>query len=232
MSLSLTVIIPAYNEQENLPQALEDMERALAGLVEDYEIIVVNDGSHDRTPLIAQEKGRTDGRIKCITNEQNRGYGYSYQRGVKAASKDYVGVFNGDNDMHWESFRDLVKNISRADIVSQYTSNPQDRPWLRRILSARFVDLMNLLFGMNLKYFNGCFIARRDILQPLVIRSLGLTVLAECKVKLIRQGYTCLEIPFVHVPRVGGRSTALTFKSIKAALAAVLLLCRDVYGRK
>jgi glycosyltransferase involved in cell wall biosynthesis len=232
MNKSLTVIIPAYNEQENLPQALDDMQRALEGLVDDYEIIVVDDGSKDRTPLIAQERARRDARFKCISNESNSGYGYSYQRGVTSALKDYVGVFNGDNDMHWESFRDLVKNIGQADIISQYSSNPQTRPWFRRLLSKTFTILMNALFGMNIKYFNGCLICRRDILQSLTMRSRGLTVLAECKVRLIKQGYSYLEIPFIHVPRRGGRSTALSFKSIKTVIKAVGYLYKDIYWKK
>jgi glycosyltransferase involved in cell wall biosynthesis len=224
--------MPAYNEQDNLSQALDDMQRALEGLVEDYEIIVVDDGSQDRTLQIAQERGRQDPRVKCISNDHNRGYGYSYWRGVTCAQKDYVGVFNGDNDMYWGSFRDLVKNMDKADIISQYSSNPQSRPWLRRLLSRAFTVLMNTLFGMNIKYFNGCFICRRDILQVLTIHSQGLTVLAECKVKLIRQGYSYFEIPFIHVPRRGGRSTALRFKSVKATIQAVFLIYKDVCWRK
>lgn len=228
MDISLSVVVPAYNEEENLPQALEDIARALDGLVQDFEIIVVDDGSGDRTRTIAQEKSRQDPRFTCISNDRNRGYGYSYQRGLKAARKEYTGVFQGDNELYWGSFRDLVKNIGQADIISQYASNPHDREWFRSLLSKSFTALMNGLFGMNLKYFNGCFICRRDILQALTIRSQGLTALAECKVKLIRQGHSYLEIPFVHMPRSKGRSTALSLKSIKATIEAVALLYKDV----
>jgi glycosyltransferase involved in cell wall biosynthesis len=225
---SLTVVVPAYNEQENLGQALDDIGRALEGLIDDYEIIVVNDGSLDETAAIAQAKGEQDPRILCISNESNQGYGYSYRRGVAAATKEYVGVFNGDNDQSWDSFRDLIKNMEKADIVSLYTANTHERPWLRRFLSRGFVILMNTLFGMNLKYFNGCFISHRKLLQSLNLHSQGLTALAECKVKLIRQGHSYLEIPCIHVPRRGGRSTALSFKSIAASVEAVLLLYREI----
>jgi len=232
MNKTLTVIIPAYNEQENLPQALEDITRALEGLIDDYEIIVVDDGSKDRTAVIAQERARRDARFKVLSNDRNRGYGYSYQRGVKAAGKEFIGVYSGDNELHWESFRDLVKNIGQADIITQYSSNPQDRPWFRRLLSRMFTLLMNTLFGMKLKYFNGCFICRREILQALTIRSQGLTVHAECLVKLIKQGYSYFEIPFTHIPRSKGHSSALSLKSIKAVFAAVFLLYLDIYRRK
>ena len=146
--------------------------------------------------------------------------------------KDFVGVYTSDNDMSWESFRDLLINIERADIISPYTSNTKDRPILRRFFSASFTWVMNILFGLNMKYFNGPFIAKRDVLKNLNIRSTGLTVLAECKVKLMRQGCTCVEIPFIHVRRQNGKSSALRFKSIYAAFAAIWHLFQDVYLKK
>src|ERR1700743_753404 len=102
---SLTVVIPAFNEQANLALSLDNVRRAMDGLVTDYEIIVIDDGSIDRTSVIAWEKSQEDPRIKCVSNEHNQGYGYSYWRGVSLATKDYVGVFTADNDMSWESFR-------------------------------------------------------------------------------------------------------------------------------
>jgi glycosyltransferase involved in cell wall biosynthesis len=232
MNKSLTVVIPAYNEQDNLNQALDNVARAVEGLVDDYEIIVIDDGSHDRTPLIAQERMRQDARITCISNDGNCGYGYSYWRGVMSARHSYVGVFTADNDMSWESFRDLVKNIGQADILSSYMSNTHEREWERRLLSRIFVILMNTAFSMKLKYFNGPFIGRRKQLQELAIRSKGLTVLAECKVRLIKKGCSYVEIPFTYIRRSSGRSTALSLKSIKAVTLAVGSLYRDVYWKK
>lgn len=232
MGQSVTVVMPAYNEQDNLAQAFDNVERALAGLVDDYEIIVVDDASQDGTALIALERSKKNPRIKCVSNERNRGYGYSYWRGVMLASKEYVSGFPADNDMSWESLRDLIKHMGKADMVSSYMINPQARDWLRRTLSQTFVILMNLIFNMRLRYFNGYFISRRDLLQALKIRSTGLTVLAECKIRLVKQGHSFLEIPFAHVPRHIGRSTALSFKSIKAVVAAVFCLYGDICWRK
>lgn len=229
MSASLTVLIPAYNEQDNLAQAFDDLECALKDVVDDYEIIVIDDGSKDHTLTVAQDRMRQDARIKCVRNDRNMGYGYSYWRGVGLAGKDYVGVFPADNDMCSESFRNLAEHIGRADILSAYLQNPHDRDWLRRTLSKIFVVVMNAAFNTRLKYFNGPFIARREILQPLTIKSTGLTILAECKVRLIREGRSYLEVPFTHIPRRGGRSSALQLKSIKAAIGAVSLLYLDIY---
>lgn len=228
---TLTVVIPAFNEQANLDKALDNVVRALEGLVTDYEVIVIDDGSIDRTASIAQARAQRDPRIRCISNDQNRGYGYSYWRGVMAATKDYVGVFTADNDMSWESLRDLVQNMGQADILSSYMCNTHQRELGRRALSRLFVIMMNTVFQMNLKYFNGPFIGRRQLLQGLSIRSKGLTVLAECKVKLIKRGCSWREIPFTYVRRTGGRSTALRLKSIKAVLAAVGGMYKDIYWK-
>ena len=229
MGQSLSVVIPAYNEEKNLDKAFDNVQLALDGIIDDYEIIVINDGSMDATAAVAYERMKKDARIKCFSNEQNRGYGYSYWRGVMQAGKAHVGVFPADNDMTWETFRDLVKHIGEADILTAYMSNPQDRYWPRRLLSRIFVILMNTAFGMRLKYFNGPLIGRRDLLQALTIRSSGLTILAECKVRLIKQGCSYLEVPFSHLPRHSGRSTALRLKSIKAVIVAVICLYRDLY---
>ena len=92
--------------------------------------------------------------------------------------------------------------------------------------------MMNTAFGLKLKYFNGPLISRREILQALPIRSTGLTILAESKVRMIRQGRSYVELPFTHAHRSSGRSTALRFESIKAVVKAVGSLYRDVYWRK
>lgn len=221
--------MPAYNEVDNIDEAITNVLRAVEGIAGDLEIIVIDDGSKDATGEIARKRSAQDKRIKCVTNEHNMGYGYSYRRGVGMATKEYVAVYTSDNDMHWESLRDLIANIGEADIISPYTSNAHERAFARRFFSSSFTLFMNIIFGLNMKYFNGPYVTRREILQPLHIRSNGLTVLAECKVKLMRQGYTCKEIPFTHVQRQKGKSSALSYKSIKAAFIAVWDLVRDVY---
>ncbi len=229
---SLSVVIPAYNEEENLGLSLDNVLRAVDGLVDDLEIIVIDDGSNDATRAIAEQRAGADPRIRAISNEVNRGYGFSYRRGVSLATKYHVGVFTADNDMSWESFRDLVLHIGEADIISSYTGNSGDRELLRQVLSGIFNGLINVLFGLRVRYFNGPFIARREDLQALTLRSTGLTALAECKVKMLKKGCSIREIPFIYVHRTGGRSSALRFKSIKAAIAAVGLLYHDVHWEK
>jgi glycosyltransferase involved in cell wall biosynthesis len=232
MDKSLSVVVPVFNEEDNISLALDGIQSALEGLIDDYEIIVINDGSKDRTLSIAQERARRDTHIICISNDRNRGYGYSYWLGVTHARKEFIGVYNGDNEGCWQSFRAIVDKIGQADIISSYTSNCHERPWFRYFLSITFTAMMNGLFGMHLKYFNGLFICKREILQALTIRSEGLTALAECKVRLIKQGYSCLEIPLTYVPRSSGRSTALSLKSIKAVIQAVACIYWDIRGLK
>jgi len=229
---SLTVLIPAYNEEENIGAAIDSIQRALQGVADDYEIIVIDDGSRDGTAAVVQRRMKADSRIKCVSNGGNEGYGYSFWRGVGLANKDYVSVFPGDNDMAWDSFRDLVEKKAQADLIFSYMQNPQDRDWPRRTLSQLFVNLMNAAFNMRLKYFNGPLVARRQLLQSLSVQSTGLTILAECKVRLIKRGCSYLEIPFTYTARSQGRSSALRPKSIKAVVGAMSSLYRDIYCKK
>ncbi len=227
MDKSLTVVVPAFNEEQNILSAIENVKGALEGM--DWEIIVVNDGSSDQTGSLAEKKAKTDARVRVVHNEKNLGYGHAFQRGVGLATRSYIGIFPGDNDMSAKSLLDLVENIGDADMITAYMSDSKRRPWGRRCLSRLFVFLLSVLFGLPLKYYNGPFICRRGLLQSLAIKSEGLTALAECKIRLLKMGCTYKEIRFDHTGRQAGRSSALRWKSIKQTLRNVAILFKDIY---
>ena len=88
---------------------------------------------------------------------------------------------------------------------------------------------MNILFGLNLKYYNGAFICRTDLLKAIPIKSTGLAALAECIVRLLKQGVSFRAIYFEHVGRVHEKSKAFNLKSVKAVSKTILILWRDIY---
>ena len=229
MGSSVSIIIPAYNEEGNIEGALQSVTDALKGVIDDYEIIIIDDGSRDQTAAIAKAQSQKNPRVKVVSNEKNEGYGYSFRRGVGLAVKTYVTVFPGDNDMSSDSLRNLIQARTLADCVSTHPVKGHRRSLFRRTLSRTFVCMMNILFGLNLKYYNGAFICKTALLQATPIKSNGLAVLAESLIRLIKAGCSFQSIPFEHTGRKSDKSKAFSRKSIAAVLATVLILIQDIY---
>ena len=229
MNNSVTIIIPAFREENNIEAAIDNVVRVVQSVTNDYEIIVVDDGSPDKTGDFARLKAQNNPNIRVAVNVTNQGYGYSFARGVKMASKEFVTVFPGDNDMSALTLKDLIEARASADLVISYMQKNNKRSIIRRIVSKTFVIVMNFIFGLNLKYYNGAFICRTSLLRSVPIKSTGLAALAECIVRLLKQGVTWCPIYFEHVGRSHEKSKAFSLKSINSVLKTIWILWLDMY---
>ena len=229
MKNSITIIIPAYREEANIEAAIDNVLRVLQSVTQDYEIIVIDDGSSDKTGDYARLKAQTNPNIRVAVNVTNEGFGYSFARGVKMASKEFITVFPGDNDMSALSLKDLLEARGSADLIISYMQKNNKRSFFRGCVSKTFVLMMNLLFGLKLKYYNGAFICRTSLLKGIPIKSTGLAALAECIVRLLRQGVSWRAVYFEHVGRAHDKSKAFNLKSIKAVLKTIWILWWDIY---
>ncbi len=222
--------MPAYNEEGNIEDALRAVTGILEEALSDYEIIVVDDGSQDRTALLAQRLAVGNPKIKVTSNGENKGYGYTFKRGLHLARKSYVTIFPGDNDMSADILKNLIREIDqREELILTYPSCVHNRSLFRRLVSKSFVVFMNGVFGLRLKYYNGAFICETKRVQSLPLKSGGLTVLAECIVRLIQSGCRYKSIPFVHTGRKSHQSKAFTFKNIRAVTKFIFILIGDIY---
>lgn len=227
MNDGISIIIPAHNEEKNITDAVESVEKALKP-VKNWEIIIVNDGSTDSTKeIIEQLKSKNPG-IKAIHFKSNSGIGMVWRKGIEKASKTYTGGFPGDNDMASRSLLKLVGERKEADIIISYMSNPEVRSLRRRIISRTYVLLMNLLCNLNLRYYNGYFIARTKLLKKLKLESAGFSIFAEIIAKMIKNGATYKEIPFTHTGRRFGSTSSVTLKSIWQSFIMAFRIGRDV----
>ncbi len=227
-SRSVSVIIPAFNEEKNIDSALRNVVSVIESLTDDYEILVMDDGSKDRTASLVESYKQINPKVRLISNQINRGFGYSFRRGIELATKDYITGFPGDNDMSSSTLRDLVREAESVDLVISYMKI-QNRSFLRRFISSCFIIFMNSLFGLHLKYYNGPFICRREMAQKVKAKSSGLAAVAEYVVRFIKSGCRYKEIPFMHVGRQVGKSSALTIKNIKSVLLTIFVLIKDIH---
>ena len=223
MKKTVSVIIPVYNEEKNIKDAAKGALWAVKE-ADDYELIIVDDGSTDATGGITDTLKRKNPKIKVLHHKRNLGFGPTIKDGLKAASKEYVVGFPGDYDTSEESLKELIKRAGDKDVIMTYNANSGSRTWARRLFSKTFVTLMNLLFGLKLKYFNGSFICRTTLLKNLPLKSEGFAIYAEAKVRLLRKGASYEEIPFKHLGRKYGNSKAVSIRSILQTLRTIYSL--------
>ena len=153
MHSSISVIIPAFNEEKNLKPTVDEVLRAIRDHFSEFEIIIIDDGSTDSTCSVANSLAIGNPDIKIVHNSNNRGFGYSYQRGVQMSACDYVIWIPGDNDFPSSSLEALFNQVGQADVIMHYTLNPELRSFPGLIVYLRYTWLLNLRFGLRLHYF-------------------------------------------------------------------------------
>lgn len=232
LSRTVSVILCAFNEQNNIRQAVEGVMGAIQNEIDDFELLVVNDGSTDKTPDIIDDLAKKYPQVRVFHNNKNYGYGYSFRRALKEARMDYVSVFPGDNDICPSTMTNLVRELGKADIILSYLKGHQNRSWARKVLSRFFVILLNLIFGLNMKYFNGSFLYETQVLKMFPLRSDGLTILPECSLRFLASGCSYIEVPMKHTGGSREKSTAVSFKNIFGILMIVLRLRWELFCTK
>ena len=232
MRPTITIIIPAFNEEGHLGITVQETIKTIEPLVDDYEILIIDDGSSDQTGPMADEFSRQNPKIRAVHNEQNRGLGFSCARGIQLATKDYIGWVPADTVWEPGALKEVIGLLGSADIVTTYLLSLKERTWFRRFISRSFTVCLNVLFRLNLKYYNGGCFHRRELLQSLSLKSKGFTIWAEALVRLSVQGYRCREVGAYFKERTVGQSTALSWRSVKQTLSVIGILIRDIYFRK
>lgn len=228
---SLTVIVPAYNESANIESTIRTVRAAIGERFADHEILIFNDCSKDDTGARADALARQFPTVKVIHNETNRGLGYNYRKGVEIARMDYVTMIPGDNEIEERSVESIFAQTGRADVVIPYTANQEIRPWSRRLISRSFTTFVNLVFGHRLKYYNGCCVHRRTLLQSVPIDTEGFAYSAAILVRLLRKGATFVETPMYIKAREHGATKAFRLKNIASVVSTLVNLIVEVHFR-
>jgi glycosyltransferase involved in cell wall biosynthesis len=229
---SLSIVIPAYNEAENILGTLENVSAAVETLPIDPEIIVVDDGSTDGTGALVQANMDQFPGVRLLVNDRNMGFGWTYRRGVQAATGDYIVMVHGDNAWGADTLRDLFRHVGEADVVIGYSRNMwKTRKLSRTLISKAFTFLLNRITGRKLKYYNGLQIHKADVLKGLEIQSSGYGFQAEVLVKALRGSRTFVEVPMDVMERAQGESKAFRLKNVIDVGRTLKLLCTLEWGR-
>jgi glycosyltransferase involved in cell wall biosynthesis len=225
---SVSVFVAAYNEAENLEPTVETLRRAFATTVDDYEIIVVDDGSTDGTDVIADRLAAADPAVRVIHNPGNKGLGYGWQRAIEAATRQSFVFVPGDNTWPYPSLYALFARLGQADIVTSYPVNPEIRPWGRRLVSSTFTLGLNLIFGLRLPYYHGLTVYPTAFLRDHAITTSGFASMSEALLRAIHQGFTFVSVPCVIEERASGESKALSGHNLKSVVGTIGSLFVDL----
>lgn len=226
---SLSVIMPALNEEKNIKNAVTATLKAFEKYNINGEIIIVNDGSTDNTAEIIQKLSEELDNIKIITHLTPGGIGYSFWDGVKLSKNDVVVMFPGDNENDPDDALMFFELIDKVDIVAPFIHNLEVRNKKRRLISTTYNFIINITFGIKLNYHNGTTFYRRLILDDVELSSLGFFYQTELLIKLVKKGYLFVEVPNYLGQRSTGESKALSWKSFVEVAKGYLTLVYNVY---
>jgi dolichol-phosphate mannosyltransferase len=224
MNRSLSVVVPALNEAENLEATVNAVRRALVEAVRDFEIIIVDDGSTDATGQIADNLAAAHREVRVVHNRQNFGFGASFARGVEVAHKDAAMFVPGDNGWPYSSLRELFMAIGTADVVTAYTTNPEIRPVGRRVVSRLYTSALNTLFGHRVRYYNGLAIYPLGVLRTRPVTTGGFAFMAEALLNALAAGLTHREVGVPISERAGGSSKAIRLKNVVSVAVTIVQL--------
>lgn len=205
--LSVSAVLPAYNEEQVIAASVRAMVETLDGLGADYEVIVVNDGSRDRTPEIVGELGQRNPRVRLVSHETNQGYGAALWTGFTSAEKELVFLTDGDKQFDVEELRDLLPMMDGADMAIGFRK-PRADPFIRRLNGWGWNSIVTMLFGYTARDVDCAFkLFRRSILDRVEVYARGATFSAEFLIKARRLGFVIRERPVSHYPRPAGQAT-------------------------
>ncbi|MGD9702725.1 MAG: glycosyltransferase family 2 protein [Acidimicrobiia bacterium] len=221
----VSAFFPCYNDAETIGTMVEAVDAALSTRVEDYEIIVVNDGSADRSSEVLAELRAAHPRLLVIEHESNRGYGGALISGFAAATKEWI--FYTDGDAQYDASEvALLIDAARADtdIVQGWKLSRGDS-WYRKVIGRVYHHTVKLLFRLHVGDTDCDFrLFRRRLVADRPLQSTSGVICVEMMRRFERAGARFVEVPVHHYERPAGRSQFFRLPAIARSARQLLEL--------
>ncbi len=202
----LSLVIPAYNEEDTIRQAIHEARAALETIVSEYEILIVDDGSTDRTAEIVRAEAAFDPCVRLLQQPRNMGYGAALRRGFEAATLDLVAFTDADCQFELSDLGYMLPLAEKFDIVSGYRIDRKD-PVKRRFFSWGYNTLVQLLMGSRIRDIDCALkIYHRDTLQQILPEAENFFANTEMLTKARSQDLSVVDVGVRHRPRAAGES--------------------------
>jgi glycosyltransferase involved in cell wall biosynthesis len=213
----LSIVIPAYNEQQLIRATIERVSAAVSSLGVPCQIVAVNDGSRDGTGAVVRGLLTGIPGLELVEHFPNRGYGGSLRAGFAAAVHDWIAFLPGDNQFDPLELSRLMERTGEADIVSAYRAARQDAP-IRKLNALGWNAAVTVLFGRLCRDIDcGFKLFRRDLLEYVRVESNGAMIDTELLAGAKSRGFVIADIAVTHFPRTAGHPTGANLDVILRA---------------
>ena len=227
--ISVSVIMPALNEEKDISAAIDSVLEAFSAYKINGEIIVVDDGSSDKTAEIVRQKQSQGGCIRLISHRSPQGIGVSFWDGVHSSRAEAVVMVPGDNENKPDEILRHLPRLGAVDMVVPYVVNISARGRLRGVLSRVYTFILNSTFFTGFRYFNGTVLYKKQVLAGISCRSKGFFYQAEILIKAVRMRHLFAEVPYSIREKPVGIGRALSRKTFLDVCGCYLGLLKDIY---
>jgi glycosyltransferase involved in cell wall biosynthesis len=224
----LSVFFPAYNEEENVPIVVEKTLEVLPRVADEYEVIIVNDGSQDRTGEVSEELSKAHPSVRVISHEVNRGYGGALRSGFRAARYPWVAFIDSDGQFDFADIKPFLPLTQNADLILGYRLQRADSA-VRRFYTFGWALIPRILLGMDARdYSCGFKLIKKSVIEAIEpLQGEEKVYQIELLVKAKRKGFRFAEVGVHHYPRVLGKQTGASLKVVFRSIREMF----DLYRR-
>lgn len=226
--LSLSILFPCYNEEANVERVTRAAVEVGRQVAQDLEVIIVNDGSKDRTGEIADGLARDIPGVRAVHNNPNRGYGGALARGFREATKNYIFYTDGDGQFDFNELPKILPLLEQYDIVSCYRIDRKD-PAFRKLNAFCWSTLVNALFRIGLRDIDCAFkIYPKTFIDRIELHSTGALIDTEMLAKARNLNLSIGQMGVHHYPRTAGQQTGAKLSVILRAFKELRKLYRQI----
>jgi glycosyltransferase involved in cell wall biosynthesis len=207
-SPGLTVVLPAYNEEANIGPMIEAALEVLPGLVDDYEVVVVDDGSRDATTMVAEDwVERHYPAVRLLKHEENQGYGVAIRTGFQHARGSLIFYTDADRQFDISELAYFLPLAEQHDLVIGFRVYRYDSA-IRSLVSWGYNRLVGVLFRVRVRDVDCSFkLLRREVLEKLQLQTDDFFVDTEIVAAARRWNFRIVQKGVRHYPRVAGETT-------------------------
>lgn len=205
---SLSVFFPAFNDEKTIPVLIKKASALLPKITNDYEIIIVNDGSKDGTAAVLKRLEEKMPYLRVVTHKVNKGYGAALKSGFRTAKKNFVFYTDGDGQYDFNELKNLVVKMKNGvDMVNGYKINRADSVF-RIVCGELYSKFIKLIFGLKIKDVDCDFrLIRKKVFKKIKLKKNSGAICVELVKKIQDAGFKIVDVPVHHYPRLSGRST-------------------------
>jgi len=228
----ISVFLPSHNEEGNVERVVRSYLAECPRVTDNYEIIVVDDGSRDRTGEIAERLAAEDSHVKVVRHPVNRGYGGAVISGIRAATQPYVLLCDGDGQFDPADLERLTPFVPEYDVVAGRRAHRAD-PLMRRVNGKAWTLLVDALLGIRISDIDcGFKLFKREKLDGMELRAHGAMISTELIARLAGRGAKVKEVDVQHLPRLAGEQSGASLKVVARAFKELIALYRELRAER